>query len=160
MNETKEKKLVKPWVSDKLLQAGFCDGRSIVFRSALQVAAATSKKEIAGNIVKNVATVFLLGYYEQSASDFVGTYVALKGDDLHIVPQSKVKKKATTEDITANTMILNQEIVQEVRTVKKSLGMTYLYLTVGINDFIMVFCKKETVFLAEVLKAFEPLINA
>jgi len=160
MKEKKEKKFVKPWVADKIMQAGLCDERGIIFRSAFQVAAAISKKEIAGNIAKNVATVFLLGYYEQSASDFVGTYLALKGNDLHIVPQSKVKKKTTTEDITANTMILNQEVVQEVRTVKKSLGMTYLYLTVGTNDFIVVFCKKETIYLAEVLKVFESLVNA
>ncbi|MCL2556302.1 MAG: hypothetical protein FWE03_04730 [Firmicutes bacterium] len=148
--QKKEKPSVKQWVLDKAFEAGLVDEKNVMFRSAFM--SAPTKKEIVGEVVKNVVTTFLFGGY--TTTEAVPIYASLKENKLNII--QLFSKKTDIEKMISGTIAISAEDIEGVRVEKKPLGMTYLYMTITDMDYFIVFNKKDKQrgFLLEVLKAF------
>ncbi|MCL2821739.1 MAG: hypothetical protein FWD86_00885 [Firmicutes bacterium] len=156
-----EKPFVKPWIFDKISQAGLVDGRGVVFRSVF--AQAPTKSEVAANIAKSVLLGGLLGYYTTEQPEPM--VISLSGDYLHIIPLKSIKKKSTPQDIISSTFTIQKESVHGIRVQKKSFGLFYLYLTNFEQEHYIAFNKKQKGLLKSILGVYgqqgliEPYIN-
>jgi len=141
--------MVKSWILEKLQHAGLVDNKDIVFRTAL--VEKQTKKQVAGEIAKQVASALFLGFYE--TSEPVPYIAALNGDKLHLIELSNVRKKSTAEDIIKNTFTLSKENVEQTIVEPKKFYTT-LNLVLGEQTLMIYFLKKTKPYLEPVMQAF------